>query len=57
MSDSSGSSCLGALPEAEDLLGAIEIESLQGHDMWIVGKGAIATYRGSCPRPGKDLVV
>lgn len=46
MSDSSGSSCWGALPEAEGLLGAIEIESLQGHDMWIVGKGAIATYRG-----------
>lgn len=23
---------------AEDLLGAMEIESLQGQDMWIVGK-------------------
>lgn len=46
MSDSSGSSCSGALPEEEGLLGAMEIESLQGHDMWIVGKGAIASYRG-----------
>lgn len=24
----------------------MEIESLQGHDIWIVGKGAIAVYRG-----------
>lgn len=27
------------------MLGVMEIESLQGHDMWIVGKGAIASYR------------
>lgn len=33
------------------------MESLQGHDMWIVGKGAIAAYRGGVVlRRGSNVV-